>query len=269
MTRVILFNYAIDALRMSEAIDLIHSWIEEDLYSCRFVVTPNVNHTVLLQEHANLQSVYKEANLVLADGFPLIVVSRLLKLPLPERVAGSELIPKLFEAALPQRRLKVFLLGAAEHVGERAAKVIHSTYPGVEVVGTFSPPFGFENSLKQNSDIIRRVNCVQPDILIIGLGAPKQELWVHKHRKEIKTKVAFCVGATIDFIAGEKRQAPIWMRRAGLEWIHRILSEPRRLLGRYVHDARLFPQLVWAEWRKERRETTLISLPSKPPRGRK
>lgn len=241
---------------MSEAIDFIFSWIEEDSYSCRFIVTPNVNHTVLLQEHTNLQNVYKDADLVLADGFPLIVASKLLKRPLPERVAGSELIPKLFEAASPQRRQKVFLLGAAERVAERAAKVIQSTYRGVEVVGVFSPPFGFENSADQNYNIIRKINSVEPDVLIIGLGAPKQELWIHKHRKEIKTKVALCVGATIDFIAGEKSQAPIWMRRTGLEWVHRVLSEPRRLLGRYVRDAQLFPQLLWAEWRKQRRETT-------------
>lgn len=256
MSRIKIFNYEVDSLRMSKAIDCILSWIDESSYPCRFVVTPNINHTVVLQKHTKLQNAYKDASLVLADGFPLILVSKLLRRPLPERVAGSELIPKLFETASPDKIQKVFLLGAAEGVGERAATVIRSTYPSVEVVGVLSPSFGFENCKEQNKDIIRKINNAKPDVLVIGLGAPKQELWIHEHRKEIKAKVAFCVGATIDFIAGEKSQAPVWMRRVGLEWAHRILSEPRRLLGRYVYDALLFPQLVWAEWQKQRRETS-------------
>lgn len=252
MTRIQLFNYEIDALRMNEAVDLVLGWLAEDSMACRFVVTPNVNHTVLLQEHKGLQNVYDDASLILADGFPLILASRLLKKPLPERVAGSELVPILFAAANADRKQRVFLLGAAEGVGERAAKAIHARYDGVEVVGIYSPPFGFEKNEEQNRLIIQRINDVQPDLLILGLGAPKQELWIHRHREQISVKVAFCVGATIDFLAGEKPQAPVWMRRTGLEWIHRILSEPKRLLGRYIHDARVFPKLVWAEWRNKK-----------------
>ena len=251
MTRIGLFNYEIDAIRMSDAVELILDWLADGTLDCRFVVTPNVNHTVLLQKHEGLQRVYEDASLVLADGFPLILASRILGRPLPERVAGSELVPILFETASEERKQRVFLLGAAEGVGQRAAETIHARYSGVEVVGIYSPPFGFEKDDEQNRQIIERINDVQPDILVVGLGAPKQELWIHQHRDKIKAKVAFCVGATIDFLAGEKPQAPVWMRRTGLEWIHRICSEPKRLLGRYLHDARVFPKLVWAEWRKK------------------
>jgi N-acetylglucosaminyldiphosphoundecaprenol N-acetyl-beta-D-mannosaminyltransferase len=86
--------------------------------------------------------------------------------------------------------------------------------------------------------------------LVIGLGAPKQELWVHRHQHELQAKVALCVGATIDFLAGHRRRSPLWMQRAGLEWLHRVMSEPRRLAARYARDAWIFPQLVWREWRR-------------------
>lgn len=256
MSRVKIFNYQIDALRMHEVINKALVWASHDSYPCRFVVTPNVNHTVLLQRNAEFLKAYKAADLVLADGFPLVIVSKLIDKPLPERVAGSELIPKLFEAASKERKIKAFLLGAAEGVGEQAAIEIQSKYAGVEVVGTFSPEYGFEKSDAQSHEIIEKINSVEPDILIVGLGAPKQELWIHKHREQIRAKVAFCVGATIDFMAGRKSQAPVFMRRYGLEWLYRMLSEPRRLTSRYAHDARLFPQLVWVEWQKQRHKST-------------
>jgi N-acetylglucosaminyldiphosphoundecaprenol N-acetyl-beta-D-mannosaminyltransferase len=89
-------------------------------------------------------------------------------------------------------------------------------------------------------------------VLIVGLGAPKQELWVDAHRDRIEAAVTLCVGATIDFLAGEKRRAPVWMRKVGLEWLHRLLSEPRRLFRRYARDAWLFPRLVLSEWQQSR-----------------
>jgi N-acetylglucosaminyldiphosphoundecaprenol N-acetyl-beta-D-mannosaminyltransferase len=178
------------------------------------------------------------------------VASKLLKKPLPERVAGSELVPKLLAAATPVQPLSIYLLGAAEGVADRAAETIHATWPNVAVAGTYSPPMGFENDDEENERIIEKVAEVRPDILVIGLGAPKQELWVHRHHERLQTKVALCVGATIDFLAGEKPQAPIWMRRTGLEWVHRMMSEPKRLVKRYARDAWIFPQLVWKEFRK-------------------
>ena len=92
----------------------------------------------------------------------------------------------------------------------------------------------------------------EADVLVVGLGAPKQELWVHQHRDRLAARIALCVGATIDFLSGDKPRAPLWMQKAGLEWLHRLLGEPRRLLRRYLRNAVLFPQLVWREWRTGR-----------------
>jgi N-acetylglucosaminyldiphosphoundecaprenol N-acetyl-beta-D-mannosaminyltransferase len=248
-----MFDIEIDALSMSDAVRRIIRWTDEPVEECRFVVTPNVDHIVMLQSNEALRRVYDEAHLVLADGVPLIVASRLLGQPLPQRVAGSELVPVLFDAVAPDRRLRVFLLGAAPGVGERAEANIRRRWSGIEVVGTYSPPLGFERDAEEEQRILQRLSAAEPELIIVGLGAPKQELWVHKHFRQLPARVAMCVGATIDFLAGEKPQAPIWMRRTGLEWLHRVITEPRRLGGRYAKDAWIFPQLVWRQWRTRSR----------------
>jgi N-acetylglucosaminyldiphosphoundecaprenol N-acetyl-beta-D-mannosaminyltransferase len=248
-----MFGVEIDSISMSDAAQCLVRWLDDAADGCRFVVTPNVDHVVMLQTNDSLRRVYGDAHLILADGVPLIAASRLLGDPLPERVAGSELVPLLFDAVAPDRRLRVFLLGAAPGVAERAAAKIHRRWPGVQVVGTYSPPVGFERDADEEDRILRRLSDAKPELVIVGLGAPKQELWVHKHFRQLPGRVALCVGATIDFLAGEKAQAPIWMRRTGLEWLHRVVTEPRRLGGRYAKDAWIFPQLVWREWRARKR----------------
>lgn len=248
--RVRLFGVEIDPVGMREAVSCLHDWIEAPQSVCRFVVTPNVDHIVMLQHSEPLRNAYAAADLVTADGMPVVVASRWLGRPLPERVTGADLVPALFSAANPERPLRVFLLGAALGVAERAASRIEETWKGVKVVGTYSPPLGFEKDADENRHILAQIAAVHPDVVVVGLGAPKQEQWVHAHRDRMAAKVALCVGATIDFLAGEKPRAPAWMGRVGIEWMHRLLSEPRRLFKRYVRDAFVFPQLVWREWRR-------------------
>jgi len=247
-----LFGMEVDAYCMDEAVAEVLQWVHSPEKRCRYVVTPNVNHAVMYQRHEALGEAYKGADLVLADGAPLVLASRLLGKQLPERVAGSDLVPAIFQAARADEKLRVFLLGGAPGVSAQAAKNAEQLWPGVEVVGTYSPPFGFEQDDAENGEILRRISEVQPDLLVVGLGAPKQELWVHRHRDRIEARAALCVGATIDFLAGNKPRAPVWMRRSGLEWLHRLLTEPRRLFGRYLRDGLAFPRLVWRDWRKTR-----------------
>jgi N-acetylglucosaminyldiphosphoundecaprenol N-acetyl-beta-D-mannosaminyltransferase len=203
----------------------------------------------MLQESEPLRKVYATADLVTADGMPVVVASRWLGHPLPERVTGADLVPALFASGDSTQPIRVFLLGAAPGVADRAARQIEAQWPGVRVVGTCSPPMGFEKDPGENRHILAEIAAVHPDILVVGLGAPKQEFWVHAHRDRIAAKVALCVGATIDFLAGEKPRAPSWMGKLGIEWLHRLCSEPKRLFRRYAHDAYVFPQLVWREWR--------------------
>ena len=245
-----LLGMEIDALTMEGAVDQLWTWITDTQQpeGCRYVVTPNVDHAVLLNENLALQAAYRDAHLVLADGFPIVMASKLLKQPVPERVAGSELVPRMFDFFNQSGDLKVFLLGAAEGVAEVAAKNMIQQWQNVQTVGVYSPPMGFENDKVECANILTRIAACKPDVIIVGLGAPKQELWVHQYHKLIDAKVALCVGATIDFLAGEQQRAPLWMQKANLEWAHRMFSQPKRLVKRYAKDAWVFPQLVFRQW---------------------
>jgi N-acetylglucosaminyldiphosphoundecaprenol N-acetyl-beta-D-mannosaminyltransferase len=242
--RVRLAGLSIDALTMNQAIEQLLAWIKAPAAACHYVVTPNVDHAVLFHRNAKLRAAYNDAALVLADGMPLVWVSRMLRRRLPERVPGSDLVPALLAAASSDRPLSVYLLGAAPGVGQRAAANIARRWPAVKVVGTYSPPLGFQNDPAENAAILDRIATARPDVLIVGLGAPKQELWVHENRDRIAAPVALCVGATIDFLAGHVARAPRWMQSTGLEWLHRLGTQPRRLAGRYARDAWVFPRLV-------------------------
>jgi N-acetylglucosaminyldiphosphoundecaprenol N-acetyl-beta-D-mannosaminyltransferase len=256
LPQISLFGMKIHAIGMPAAVDTVLSWCRDGGHSqCRYVVTPNVDHAVMFQSRVDLRQAYAAASLVLADGAPLVAVSRLLRRPLPERVAGSDLVPAVFDRIASensQRPLRVFLLGAAPGVGTRAGAEIERRWENVEVVGTYSPQLGFESDAVENERILSTIDATEPDLLLVGLGAPKQELWVARHAEQLSARVALCIGATIDFLAGEKSRSPIWMRRVGLEWFHRLCSEPTRLAKRYLRDAWIFPQLVWREWRSLR-----------------
>jgi N-acetylglucosaminyldiphosphoundecaprenol N-acetyl-beta-D-mannosaminyltransferase len=248
-TQVRLCGMGISSLTMKDTVATVLEWcVQPRNDSCRYVVTPNVDHAIIFQGNVNLRAAYAEASLVLADGMPIVVAARLLGRFLPERVAGSDLAPRLFAAA--DQPLRVFLLGAAPGVAEAAARNIGKQWSRVEVVGTYSPPIGFEDNAAENARIFAAVAAASPDLLILGLGAPKQEVWMHANRHQLHAKVALCGGATIDFLAGHRRRSPVWMQRTGLEWLHRLCAEPRRLASRYARDAWIFPQLVWQEWRQ-------------------
>jgi N-acetylglucosaminyldiphosphoundecaprenol N-acetyl-beta-D-mannosaminyltransferase len=244
-----LFGMRITKIRMATAVDRVLDWCRQPYgQACRYVVTPNVDHAVLFQRHASLQAAYADASMVLADGAPIVLSSRLLGRSLPERVAGSDLVPRLFAAS--REPLRVFLLGAAPGIADVAATKIARRWNHVQIVGTYCPPLGFEQNSLENARIVSAIAAATPDLLIVGLGAPKQELWVHRHRHQLRAKVVLCAGATIDFLAEHRRRSPVWMRRIGLEWLHRVWCEPRRLAARYARDAWAFPRLVWHEWRR-------------------
>jgi len=234
---------------MEDAAERILSLTKRTGGPCEFVVTPNVDHVLILQNNEGLRRAYADAALVVADGWPVVLASQLLGQPLPERVPGSDVVPAVLGAARGPKPLRVFLLGAGPGVAERAARRIHDRWHGVRVTGVYSPPFGFEKDDAENEKILRLIAEAKPDLLLVGLGAPKQELWVHKNRNRIAASVALCIGATIDFIAGEKPRAPQWVQNIGFEWFHRMMSEPGRLLPRYAKNALVFPGIVVREWR--------------------
>ena len=241
-----MFGIDFNPLTMSEAVSEVLSWTDKSEYNCQYVVTPNVDHVVKFQKDQSLRDSYKDASLVVVDGKPVLWASKILK-PLPETVPGSDLCPAIFDAVEQHQGARVFLLGAAEGVAAKAAIEIEKRWPSITICGYYSPPMGFNAQALTNATAIELINKEKPDILIVGLGAPKQEIWTHTMQHQLQVKVALCVGASIDFLAGEKSRAPRFMRAIGLEWLHRALSEPKRLMGRYWHDAKVFPVIVIKE----------------------
>lgn len=233
MGRIKFLNTEVDNITMGEAIEQIDKLIINRRPS--YVVTPNVDHIVKLESDDEFKEVYREADLILTDGQPLIWISKLLRNPIVEKVSGSDLFPKVCELA-SKKGYKVFLLGAAEGVAKIAAEKLSAKYKGLNVVGTYSPPFGFEKDESEIKKIIEMINEVKPDILAVGLGAPKQEKFLRNFRKELDVPVSLAIGASIDFEAGNIKRCPIWMQKSGLEWFYRLMKEPRRMFKRYIID---------------------------------
>jgi N-acetylglucosaminyldiphosphoundecaprenol N-acetyl-beta-D-mannosaminyltransferase len=204
-----------------------------------FVVTPNADQVVNLEEDTALRAAYSRADLVVPDGMPVVWASRLLGQPLKERVTGSDLMPVLCGIAA-QRRLKVFLLGGMPGVAQRAAANLIKAYPGLRVTGTLCPPLGFEHDPAQNAEIVQTIRQSDADLVFVCLGSPKQEVWIDRHLSQFDKGVFLGVGAAIDFCAGTVQRAPQWMRSTGLEWLYRLSQEPGRLIGRYTRDLYFF-----------------------------
>lgn len=232
-----LFSVKIHSISFAETVSQLGIWMQERPAAVRYVLTPNINHIVMYQRNAEFRKAYESAALVVPDGRYTKVLGRLLDEPILETINGSDLVPALFAAHRGPKKLRVFLLGAMPGVAERAADRIHDSWPGVEVTGVYSPPFGFEHDPAETRNITDRIEAAAPDLLVVGISPPKQEVWVSAHREQLNAGVAICAGATIDFLAGEKSRAPGWMQRCGLEWLHRMLTEPSRLGPRYFSDA--------------------------------
>lgn len=233
MARIKFIYTDIDNLTMAETLNEIDKLIQKK--NCSYVVTPNVDHIVRLEKDEELQKVYKNASLILTDGKPLIWISKWYKTPIKEKISGSDLFPRVCQLAA-NKNYTMYLLGAAEGVADTAARNLMKKYPGLNIVGTYSPPFGFEKNEQEMNKIKTQIQDVHPDILIVGLGCPKQEKFMYYHCKELGVPISFGLGASIDFEAGNIKRAPKWMSNHGLEWLYRFSKEPKRLFKRYFVD---------------------------------
>jgi len=197
------------------------------------VVTPNVQHINLIRKDADFRAAYASASLVLPDSVPLIWLSRLLGLRLKARVAGSDILPAFCPLAAA-KGYRPFLLGSLSGVAARAAEILERDNPGLTTAGVYSPPLGFERSAEECRKAVAAVRAARPDVLFVGLGSPKGEIWASRNLEDLGVPVTICVGAAFDFITGRLRRAPQWMQRAGLEWFFRLIQEPRRMWRRYI-----------------------------------
>jgi N-acetylglucosaminyldiphosphoundecaprenol N-acetyl-beta-D-mannosaminyltransferase len=200
-----------------------------------FFVTANVDNVMILERDAGFRAAYRDARLVLADGAPVIWASRLFRTPLKEKASGSDLVPLISRMSAAEG-YRLFFLGAGEGVAKKAADRLAREIPGLRIAGTACPAPGFENRKDENRRVIEAINRAAPDILFVALGAPKQEKWIHAHLEDLRIGVALGIGASLDFIAGTKKRAPLFFQKTGLEWFWRFALEPRRLFRRYFVD---------------------------------
>ena len=231
MCRIKFMNIEIDNLTMAETLSAIEDLIRQKKNA--YIVTPNVDHIVKLETNALLKASYSEANLILTDGKPLVWASKIYRKPIKEKISGSDLFPELCKLAA-EKHYSMFFLGAKEGVAARAAEKLKNQFPGLDVVGCYAPPWDFENDSAELDKIEKMIKDVNPHILILALGCPKQEIFAYQFRNRFNVPVSLCLGATLDFSAGNVKRAPRWMANAGLEWLYRLYQEPRRMFKRYV-----------------------------------
>jgi N-acetylglucosaminyldiphosphoundecaprenol N-acetyl-beta-D-mannosaminyltransferase len=217
-----------------------------------YVVTPNAHHVVTLQESERFRRVYENAWLSLADGMSIVWAAQLLGTPVPEKVSGSDLFPALCEAAA-KAGVRIFLFGGRPGAGEAASERLLAMYPDLQIAGTYCPPFGFENDPAESAKAAEAIRAAAPQIVFVGLGAPKQEYWMADEGARLGVPVLVGIGVSIEFVAGMVKRAPVWMQRSGLEWFYRLAAEPRRLWKRYAVTNPRFVQLVLQQYRRGRR----------------
>jgi N-acetylglucosaminyldiphosphoundecaprenol N-acetyl-beta-D-mannosaminyltransferase len=197
------------------------------------IYTPNVDHVVLAEHDESFHDAYARASLSLVDGTPLVWASKLLGSPLPEKVSGSDLLLPLMQLCA-QRKYRVYLLGGAPGVGSSAARKLLELHPALEIVGIDVPRVSMPPSRGELSSIWERISEAKPDLVVVALGGHKQELFCDLSLETLRPAVFVCVGAAMDFLVGVERRAPRWISRAGLEWLYRLVQDPKRLAARYL-----------------------------------
>ena len=201
------------------------------------LITPNVDHLVKLQKDREFYETYQKAEWVVCDSKILYILSKLLKNPLPEAIPGSSFFTAFYEYHKDDPNCKIFLLGAAEGIAVKAMERINQKVGRNIIVGAHSPSYGFEKKPEECEELIRIVNESGANVVLVGVGAPKQEKWIMKYRNRMpKVDIFMGLGATIDFEAGTLKRAPKLWQKIGMEWLYRCLKEPKRLFKRYFID---------------------------------
>lgn len=226
MKKIKLLNIFVDDLSQIELLQKLKEGV---------VFTPNVDHLIKLQKDRDFLAAYNISDYKLCDSQILVYASRFLGNPIKEKVSGSDFFPAFYNYHKNNQAIKIFLLGADKGIANKAQDRINSKFTRNIIVGSYSPVFGFEKVEKESTRIVEKINNSGATVLAIGLGAPKQEKWIYKYKHKLpNVKIFLAIGATIDFESGNIKRAPKWMSDIGLEWLHRLLSEPKRLWKRYL-----------------------------------
>lgn len=215
-----------------------------------YFITANVDFVAQARRNERLREILFHADRAVCDGMPLVWLSRLFRPALPERVAGADLVFRLFELA-HAKKWRVYFLGSDPQTLCDAAEILKTRYPEMLQVGQFSPPFTAVEAWP-NAAIVDSIQAAKPDLLLVAVGCPKQEYWIAEHYKKLGVPLSVGIGASLDFVSGTQVRAPLWMQKNGMEWFWRMLSHPKRLLKRYVVDFYYLVRLGLLQWRLTR-----------------
>ena len=236
MKKVKILNLEFDNLSKVEFLENLQSGV---------VFTPNVDHLIKLENDSEFLQAYSISDYKLCDSQILIYASRFLGTAIKEKISGSDIFPAFYNYHKKNEDIKIFLLGAGEGIALIAQKKINKKVGRNIVVATYSPPFGFEKDENECQNIVDMINDSGATVLVIGVGAPKQEKWLYNYKDKLPyIKIFMALGATIDFEADNVKRAPKWMSEVGLEWLFRLLCEPKRLWKRYLVDDVVFFLLI-------------------------
>jgi len=244
--QVVLFGVPIDNLTLRETVDRIEDMICSGPTHQHVVV--NVDKIVKLQRDPQLREAVLACDLISADGQPIVWASRVLGKPLKERVAGIDLFAAVIERCA-KCGFRPYLLGARQEVVENAAKILKSRHAKLELAGWRNGYW----SADEEADVVAEVKLARPDVLFVAMSSPKKELFVRKWKTGLQVPFVMGVGGTFDVVAGLVGRAPRLMQRCGLEWLYRLIQEPRRMWRRYLVEDMAFFALLWREWRAARR----------------
>ena len=228
-----LLNTCVNNVNMDEAIQAIEDMIASEKKS--YIVAINVDVVMKIENDSYLKDITDKADMVLVDGKPLEWIAKWHKRPIKAKISGSDLVPLLCKRAT-EKGYSLFIIGGKDGIAEKAKQNLERDLPGIRIVGTYAPPFGFEKDEKELNRINEMISDAHPDILIACFGCPKQEKWIYENYQKYAAKVSVCAGATVDFLAGNVNRAPKWMSNHGFEWFYRFLQEPKRMFKRYFID---------------------------------
>ncbi|MCM1131332.1 MAG: WecB/TagA/CpsF family glycosyltransferase [Roseburia sp.] len=237
-----IFHLHFNNYSMEETIDEIELTIKKQQKS--LVVPVNLDMLRISYKDLEFRRIINEADITLIDGKPLIWFSKLYRKKFKHKVSGSDLIYPLLEM-MNREKLNLFIVGGKDQVAEEACKKVREKYPEIMIAGHYSPPFGFEKDVKETQRTISIINEANPQVVLLCLGAPKQEKFYKRNCNNLISATYVCAGATVDFLAGNVRRAPQWMSSLGLEWLYRLCKEPKRLFKRYWLDFWFIPKIMF------------------------
>src|SRR3954452_14140857 len=237
--RVDLGGVLIDRVDLSSAMNRVRGFLRSG--KPNQIVTVNLDFVAIARRDEGFRETLNSAEMAVADGMPLVWVSRLGDEPVPQRLTGVDLVDECCRVAV-ETDTSVFLLGAGPGVADTAADTLRARFPGLRIAGVYAPPFGPLTD-EENEHIIKLVRAARPDFLFVALGAPQQDVWIRNNRDRLDVPVCMGIGCVLDLLAGVVSRAPDWMQDSGLGWLFRLAQEPARLWRRYIVDD--MPVLLW------------------------